>query len=73
LEGRKDPSSLGKGLPGDIAARGLMGGANASFWKDKYLVNLTLLDETDGATMETMSALGALLLPVFAKSINDAI
>ncbi len=73
LEGREDKAAAGKGLPEDIASRGLLGGASASFWKDKYLVNLTLLDESEKATMESMTALGGELLPVFAKSLDDAI
>lgn len=73
LEGREDPSSAGKGLPGSMNNRGLLGAANASFWKDKYLVNITLLDESDTASQESMSALGLQLLPAFAKSIDDSI
>lgn len=73
LEGQQDPASAGKGLPKSMEARGLLGTANASFWKDRFLVNITLLDESDSASKETMGVLGGKLLPEFAKAIDDGI
>ncbi len=73
LEGRNDPSSAGKGLPADMVSRGILGGASATFWKDKYLINLTLLDESENSSLESMTSLGAELLPKFAKVLDNAI
>ena len=73
LAGWEDPSSAGKGLPDSMTKRGLLGSANASFWKEQYLVNVTVLDESDSASKETMTLLGAQLLPEFARSIDDTI
>jgi hypothetical protein len=73
LQGRQDPSSAGKGLPAGMQGRSLLGSGQVSFWKAQYIVNTTLLDESDTASTETMAALGSELLPVFAKVMDDAL
>ncbi len=73
LQGRQDPASASKGLPVGMQGRSLLGSAQVSFWKKQYIVNATLLDESEAATTESMAALGAELLPVFAKTLDDAL
>lgn len=73
LQGREDPAAAAQGLPESIGGRGLFGGGAVSFWKGPYLVNLILLDESDGATLERITALGAEVLPPIAKALDDAI
>ncbi|MCK9460391.1 MAG: hypothetical protein M0R80_12200 [Proteobacteria bacterium] len=69
LEGRRDPSGAGEGLPAAFAARGMMGDGDLVVWQDKYLVHLTLLDESPQATPEGMAAVGAEHLPRIAESL----
>jgi hypothetical protein len=73
LDGKEDPANAGKGLASSMSRRGILGTTSATFWKEKYLVNVTLLDESESATKETMAALGAELLPTFAKAIDETI
>jgi hypothetical protein len=73
LEGKADPKGAGDGLPDTIAQHGLFSGSNASFWKGPYLVNLTLLDESPTATMESIKAAGAKALPVIAGAVFNQI
>ena len=73
LENKAEPATAGEGLPVTIKAQGLFGGANASFWKGSYLVNLTLLEESSTATMESAKALGEKHLPGIAEAIFKTI
>lgn len=69
LDGAADPSKSGEGLSPTLAPKGRFGGASASFYKGSFLVNLTLLDESPTATMESIKKLGAAVLPKFADSL----
>jgi hypothetical protein len=69
LAGREDPSKAGEGLPGEIAERGLFGGTDIVYWKDRYLVHVTLLDESPDATLESMKTTARELLPPFAEAV----
>ncbi len=69
LKGKTDIAEVGKGLPEALAGQGLMGTSNASFWKGSHLVNLTLLDESPTATMESIGARTRELLPGFAEAV----
>ncbi|MDD5306828.1 MAG: hypothetical protein PHU25_05855 [Deltaproteobacteria bacterium] len=73
LSGRTDAAVAGQGLPSGLESRGVFGGADAVFWKSRFLVHLTLLDESPSATPESMSAAGRELLPPFASAIASAI
>jgi hypothetical protein len=69
LEGRRDPSGAGKGLPAAFADRGMMGDGDLVVWQDKYLVHLTLLDENPQATPEGIAAAGAEHLPRITEAL----
>ncbi len=73
LTGRKDPSKAGEGLPADLQDRGLFGGTDLVFFKDHYLVHITLLDESPTASLESMKKKGEALLPDFAKAVAEMI
>ncbi len=69
LTGRTDPSNVGAGLPTDLAERGLFGGTNITFFKDRYLVNITWLDESASASLEAMTSAARSALPAFAQAV----
>ena len=69
LEGRRDPSGAGKGLPPGFAERGMMGVGDLVVWQDRYLVHVTLLDENPQATPEAIAAAGAESLPRIAEAL----
>ena len=71
LEGKTDPGKAGVGLPDEIVAQGIFGGASASFYKGVYLVNLTILDESPDATMESTKAIGEKALPVISNALFE--
>jgi len=73
LEGLVDPSAAGKGLEGSLAKKGILGDGDLVFWRDRYLVHLTLLDERPDATAGAIAAAGAKHLPSFAAEITAAI
>jgi hypothetical protein len=69
LEGRRDPSGAGAGLPAAFAERGMLGDGDLVVWQDRYLVHLTLLDESPQATPEAVAAAGAEQLPRIAEAL----
>ena len=73
LDGSEDPSKAGEGLSSKLAPVGRFGGASASFYKGAHLVNLTLLDESPSATMESIRKTGASVLPKFADSLFEKV
>jgi hypothetical protein len=73
LAGRTEAAAAGRGLPAGLDGRGVFGGADAVFWKSRFLVHLTLLDESPSATPESMSATGREILPPFASAVAAAI
>ena len=70
LDGKTDPASAAEGVPGAVAGRGMLGSGSASFWKGGFLVNLTLLDESPDATLESTKALGTKVLPAFMAALD---
>ncbi len=73
LTGRADPSNAGQGLPPDLADKGIFSGSDLVFYKDRYLVHITLLDESPDATVESMTKAGKEILPGFAAAIGTNI
>lgn len=69
LAGRVDPSDAGQGLPPALADRGVFGGSDIIYFKDRFLVHVTLLDESAEATQESIEATGKELLPQFAEAV----
>jgi hypothetical protein len=69
LEGRRDPSGAGNGLPAAFADRGMLGDGDLVVWQDRYLVHLTLLDENPQATPEGIAAKGVEHLPRLAEAL----
>jgi hypothetical protein len=69
LEGRRDPSDAGNGLPQGFAERGMMGDGDLVVWQDRYLVHVTLLDENPQATPEAIAKAGAEHLPRIAEAL----
>lgn len=73
LEGRQDPSDAGTGLPAAWSHRGILGAGDLLAWKDRYLVHLTLLDESAGADADSIAAAGRKLLPAMAEAVLERI
>jgi hypothetical protein len=73
LESHTDPTFAGNGLPTGLVERGILGDGDAVFWKDKYLVHLTLLEENPAADPNAIAAAGKRVLPVFAVAIAGGI
>lgn len=73
LAGRADPSAAGAGLPAALAGKGLLGSGDLLFWKDRYLVHATLLDESPAATADSLRTAGLEILPPFAAAVSAAI
>jgi hypothetical protein len=73
LDGLADPTFAGNGLPVGLADQGILGDGDAIFWKGKYLVHLTLLDENPAADPAAIAAEGKKILPVFAVAISGSI
>ena len=69
LEGQKDPSKAGVGLPEGMASRGILGDGDLVVWKDGVLVHLTLMDERPDATADSIGEMGRKVLPMVAGSI----
>ena len=70
LAGKSNPTSAAEGVPRAVAGRGMLGSGSASFWKAGFLVNLTLLDESPDATLESTKTLGAKVLPAFMEALD---
>jgi Family of unknown function (DUF6599) len=71
LDSRTDPSNIGDGLPSGIDARGLFGGSDAIFYQDRFLVRLTLLDQSATATLDSMKNTGRNVIPQFATAVSS--
>ena len=69
LDGLLDPSGVGAGLPSPLASRSILGDGDLVTWKDRYMIHLTLMDESPTASQETISVAGKKLLPVFAAAV----
>ncbi|MBN2342679.1 MAG: hypothetical protein JXX29_16670 [Deltaproteobacteria bacterium] len=73
LDNMVTPGDAGKKLPEGMAERGILGDGDLVFWKEKYLVHLTLLDENPEATIESITKLSDEAVPAIGKAIYDAI
>ena len=73
LKERVDPGNAGQGLPKELEQQGIFGSTDVIFYKDNYLVHLTLLDETPTATMESMKEAGLQILPHFISAVSGKI
>lgn len=73
LDNMATPADAGKGLPAKMAPKGILGDGDLVFWKNKYLVHLTLMDENPEATMESITAMSNKTIPVMGKAIFDNI
>lgn len=69
LDGRRDPSSAGEGLPSAWKGRGILGAGDLVAWRDRFLVHLTLLDESATADGDSIAAAGRELLPPMAEAV----
>ncbi len=69
LEGRKDPSTAGQGLPAAWAGHGIFGTGDLVVWRDRFLLHLTLLDESTTTGAESAAATGGKLLPPVAEAV----
>jgi hypothetical protein len=68
-----DPSNADQGLPESLKGRGLFGATDLIFFKDHYLVHITLIDESVNASLESMSKAGQAILPPFAEALASKI
>ncbi|MDJ0762306.1 MAG: hypothetical protein QNJ97_04900 [Myxococcota bacterium] len=73
LAGRTDLSTVGQGLPDPLKDKGFFGGTDLVYFKDQYLVHITLLDESPSATLASMKAGAKAILPAFASAVADLI
>lgn len=73
LAERIDPKDAGKGLPAELEQQGIFSGMDIIFYKNKYLVHLTLLDESPSATPESMEKAGMEILPKFVNAVGEKI
>jgi hypothetical protein len=73
LKGKTELADVGKGLPEPLRPFGLMGTSNATFWKGRHLVNLTLMDESASATMASIAKVSNEVLPGFADAVAGQI
>lgn len=71
--GLKDPSKAGQGLPAGLEESGIFGSSDIKYWKDRYLVHITLIDESPEASVESMKSAGAKYLPPLAGAIATRI
>jgi hypothetical protein len=71
--GLKDPSKAGAGLPAELQERGILGSSDIKYWKDRYVVHITLIDESPEANIESMKSAGAKYLPPLAGAIASKI
>jgi len=69
LDGRQDPSTAGEGLPSAWTDRGILGAGDLVAWQDRFLVHLTLLDESATADGDSIAAAGRELLPPMAEAV----
>jgi hypothetical protein len=69
LDGLLDPSGVGEGLPSSLSSKSILGDGDLVTWKDRYMIHLTLMDESPSASRESISLAGRKLLPVFAAAV----
>ncbi len=69
LEGLMDPSGVGEGLPSALSGKSILGDGDLVTWKDRYMIHLTLMDESPTASQESISLTGRKILPLFAAAV----
>ncbi|MBI2898059.1 MAG: hypothetical protein HYY06_31185 [Deltaproteobacteria bacterium] len=71
LEGG-DPATLAERFV-ELGGGGTASGTDLAFWKDRYLVKLTYLDESPDATEESLRSAGRAVLGPIARTIESGI
>ena len=69
LSGHVEPTKVQQGLPASLSGRGMFGGGDIVFWKNRFVVHLTLLDESPTASLESTIEEGKKALPMFAEKV----
>jgi uncharacterized protein DUF6599 len=69
LDGLLDPSGVGEGLPSPLSGKSILGDGDLVTWKDRYMIHLTLMDESPSASGESIALAGRKILPVFAAAV----
>ncbi len=69
LDGLLDPSGVGEGLPSPLSSRSILGDGDLVTWKDRFMIHLTLMDESPTASQKSIALAGKKILPLFAAAV----
>ena len=69
LDGLLDPSGVGEGLPSPLSSKSILGDGDLVTWKDRFMIHLTLMDESPTASGESIALAGKKILPLFAAAV----
>ena len=73
IENMQDPSLAGDGLAPPVKQFGKTGLGDLLFWKDRFLVHLTIMDENPEASAAGINKTAGTILPFIAAQIFKAI
>ena len=73
LENMANPKDAGKGMPESMEPYSIFGDGDLIFWRGRYIVHLTLMDEDPNATPDSIAKFSNKTMPPIGEAIFDGI